>query len=342
MPEWLLAITDLDESNTRTFLEGNDLKLTRRLNGGNTLTFNAESRDERFEEISIGNRGVKAYRDNELRFHGRVWEPMTWRATQINVECQDPWAHVENRRVAAGTVYQNTLAEDIAWALIEDVAVDDAFGTVVRIQRGPNDMSVSRDRTYETGKPVGEAVRELAGVINGFYFRIDPVDDVPGIQAEFVTLYPESGTDHPEVRFEYGEGTLANLDDYEMRQMLPRNQIRARGAEGLTTVAQDAASIQEFDLIEDEVSFTTVELLATLEQHAENELQPDPLEIFSLTPGLEAPALWDDFDVGDTVRFRLVNGALTRAGSALVTEATVSVSDGGSEQLQQIVIQLLE
>jgi hypothetical protein len=334
MPTWQLAVTDLASAN-KLFLEGSGLEVTRDLNGGTSLKFGAEARDAALAELTVGKRGIKAYRDGELRFHGRVWEPVRYAPDVVQFECRDPWAVVKNRRIREEVSYALVDAGDIAWDL---VSLQNGYKTT-RLREGANADSQDRDRTYEAGKLVGEAIEQLAGVINGFWFRVDPVDGVAGTQAELVILHPASGADR-DVLFEFGEATSAGLDGFDLQVLLPRNRIVARGGEGTEpAVAEDAASIAEYDLYEDEVSFTDVTVQATLQAHADAELRPAPIKTFTFDPGPTAPMLWDDFDVGDVVGFRIENGPLVETGTGRVTSATVNVGDAGAETLSRIVME---
>jgi len=345
MPEWQLVSTSLASENL-TLFEGLGLRLRRRLNGGNTLTFAMEAQDTRISDILIGECGIKAYRGATLRFHGRVWEPTTFGPDLVTFVCEDPWAHVENRRVATADglplVYTATDAGAIAWNLILLAKTEPvtSLSTPVRIRQGTTAASIARDRTYEVGKPIGEAIRELANVQNGFYFRVDPVDSVAGTQAEIVFLYPTSGTTQTNVRLQFGADTLSNIADYEIVQTLPRNQVRARGSSSdssIITTVRDIASIAKYDMFEDDVSFSNVSVAATLSQNANEMLEGSAVETIKIVPAPNGPMLWDDFDVGDTLLYYISHGALTRIGSLLITEVEVTVTDGGFEHITSLI-----
>jgi hypothetical protein len=77
----------------------------------------------------------------------------------------------------------------------------------------------------------------------------------------------------------------------------------------------------------------------TLQQHADAELRANPIKTFTFDPGPTGPMLWDDFDVGDIVGFRIENGSLIETGTGRVTSASVSVGNGGAESLSKIVLE---
>lgn len=184
-PEWLLAVTTLGSANL-LFLDGHGLEVTRDLNGGVSFSFWLDSRNSALAELMVGKRAIKVYRGGVLRAHGRVWEPIRHGPDQVAIEVRDPWSVVKNRRVRVDVTYTATDAGTIAWNLI---ALQNGYKTT-RMRQGSIGASVSRDRTYEAGKLVGEAVEQLAGVSRGFYFTIDPVDGVAGTQSEFRVVGP--------------------------------------------------------------------------------------------------------------------------------------------------------
>ena len=52
--------------------------------------------------------------------------------------------------------------------------------------------------------------------------------------------------------------------------------------------------------------------------------------------------LWDDFDIGDTGRGRILDGALDDAATIRIVEATVDVADGsGRETLAGLTVEAL-
>jgi len=342
VPHWLASVEE-NAGGAVSFIDATGLEITRRLNGGNEAKFTLDARDPKAGDLAIASRSMAFYRDGTLRLRGKIWEPLIYRANSVSVEVRDPWFTLEHRRVRTTTRYTATDAGTIAWNLIND---QNSLSTT-RIQQGTITASVSRDRTYERGKQVAEAIKQLSEVINGFYFRFDPVDDTPGTHAELVVMpATASGTTLAGVKFEFGEETISNIEDYEVSVFLPRNRVTSVGAplegEGeITAVATDAASVTTYDLFDEEASFATVETTGTLQEHADEEVRADPIKTYSLSLGPDAPMLWDDFDVGDIISFYIENGELTETGTARVVEATVEVTDEDSERLKGLVIQAL-
>lgn len=331
---WNVVIADVG-GFTRSFIEGIGFQHTRRLNGWSDVRFSLDTLDVRTVEVSVGERTVKAWRDGVLRFHGRIWEPLQDTASLVQVEARDPFAGLMARRVRTETVDNFTDAGLIGWNLIN---AQNAF-TSTNISQGVIDTSVSRSRTYEAGKTVGEAIVQLTEVEDGFFFTIDPDESVPGVYGLYRVKYPTSGSDRSaSVRFEYGEGTQANIADYAISTLLPVNRITATGQQ-LTSSAEDVASQNQYGMYEQEKAFSSVTLQATLDEHAAAELRPAPIEVFSVTPNPESPLLYEDFDVGDLVGLTIRHGRINRTISARVTEATVNVDDNSDERLSGLILE---
>jgi hypothetical protein len=164
--------------------------------------------------------------------------------------------------------------------------------------------------------------------------------------AELVLRWPDAGTDRTAARFEYGEGTLANLATYTLTQSLPINAVTYTGASekpSLTARASDPASIARYDLLEAWYSDPDVTVASTLQEKADERLRAFPSQVVEVdavvagpsVAGPPVPRLWRDFDVGDTVYLSVRDDA-TRVYNmpALVTGAALSVSEeDASEQL---------
>lgn len=339
MPEWILAVADGLTGTNRTFIDGLDFTIARNRDGGSVLTTSVEARDPRVAELLVGKRAIKAYRGGVLRFHGKIWEPLRHTADLVHVEARSPFAGVVmNRRVRALTTFTNVDLVTIATSLI---TTQNGFSPT-RLVVGSTTTTSNASRSIEPGKSVGEAIVELTQVASSFTFRETPIETA-GVQAEINFLRTSAVAVSNALVFEFGESTTGKLRDYEVVTMLPRNRITARGqteaGAELISTQQDAASIAEWDLYEDDVAFGTPDLQATVDAHAAGELRAAPPQTFSVTPGPESPMLWDSFDVADKGRFRVVNGPLDLSGSAWINSATVKVSKNGAETLESLVLQ---
>jgi hypothetical protein len=344
------------ESVRRGDVEYHGLKITRRLNGGMTASCVIDSHSSEAAEVAIGSRALRVY-DVELdalRFHGKLRDPFTRTPGGINVTAGSPYTLLDRRRLQ-GTFSRSAI--DAGQIVSELLTAENARGTT-RLRMGAIAASVARDRTYEPGKSVQEIIDQLADVDDGFYFVENPVDDTPGVYAELVILYPASGVDQPDARFEFGweaGEAIGNLEGFTVAETLPTNGVTATGSgegEGakLTSRKEDASSIATYDLLETEIAFSDVSIQATLDAHALEGLQPAPGATFAVevvaaggVGGIYVPRLWRDFDVGDTGRVTIHDGA-TRFDDVPVrmTEATVGVDDrDASERLETLTLEVV-
>jgi hypothetical protein len=354
---WTLVVDDKSGPGSRE-LPYQDVSVTRRENGAMTLQGRVDVESEASQLLLPGSSSIRGYReprgggDKVLRFRGKVAEPHSDDQNSVEFFAADPLWWASFRRIYGivggavaydqARVFTQIDAGAIAWALLND---QNLYRNTLRIKQGLIELSVKRDRTYDPGKNLLEALTELAEIDGGFFFHADPVED-EGVHAALVVRWPDSGGDLEGVRFEYGAGTLGNLEGFRREHRLPRNGITATGSgdgEGrLSARAEDLASIAAFDLIEDELSLQDVTSFSTLAAHAQEEIRGETQYVYSVTPlptgaeDAEEPigfALWDDFDVGDNVRLTIDHGRVRDFDVPVrVAEATVSISDVATEE----------
>jgi antitoxin (DNA-binding transcriptional repressor) of toxin-antitoxin stability system len=268
------------------------------------------------------------------------------------VRADDPFAALAERLIQEETVYT---AEDQG-DLIADLIADQNAREPTHLTMGSYSATVDRDRTYEQGKVVGEAIEQLSDVIDGPYFVINAVDD-DEVVGEFVLRHPDSGQDFADaVRFEYGIGTMRNVARITVDANPPINRVLAVGAtaadEGdpLLATAEDADSIDDFGMRERFISQTDVLVQDTLDDAAESEIYADPVKAYQLTAaspdshgGNALPRLFDDFDVGDTVTLHAEGRSprLQFEVTARVIEVVVTVGTEGEETLSSIVVEVI-
>lgn len=295
--------------------------------------------------IEVGSTVLRVYRDGVLRMAGQV----TWvnddadAAGQggVSLRAEDPLGPLGDRYLGADLSYVQEEQALIAWGLID--AAQQLRGPAF-VRQGILAAGKRRDRSYEHGKQVREALQQLSEVDDGPYLRIDPVDEGETL-GQLMVLWPSPGPLAPEVSLQYGAGTLANIDSYEVESLPPVNRVLALGSgDGdaqLTAVAEDQASIDQYGCWERVVTHSDVVLQATLDEHARGALQPAPRRSYRLTLNAErAPALWDDFDVGYRLPLYIRSPRLTVDTVVLVTSATVEWEDRRSrERITELVVQ---
>lgn len=181
-------------------------------------------------------------------------------------------------------------------------------------------------------KPIGELVAELAAVLDGPDWRVEPIDAVASTNPSLayygeLTVQPVIGTTHLEQPFEYGDGRL-NVKSYKRTVSLEGSANRLfnlpagfpdQATAGVLS-SSDAASQSLRGLLEAVVTGElTVDLLrqALLDHHlavrkgARQVITFDPVNDLS---GERLPRLRVDYDVGDVVPFRASVARLDATG----------------------------
>lgn len=346
---WQLVATDLNQQ-VRAFLDdARGFSVTPRLNGYGEVGFDLDAKDTAALELGVAHRAIRAYQDGTLRFNGKVWEPLSRKSSGVSVAARGPLSEFLNRRVRALASYTATNNAGGPWdagqIALDQLAAQNAIRNTF-LAAGTRQASANRVRTYDPGTKMSDVIdADLAGAAGGFFFKERYVDNVAGALALLDLLYPAAGANHADARFEYGDGTLDNLLDYEEIEMNPLNRMTvassASGGGRIAQPAEDAASILEYGLFEDETTYSDVSDTTLLLSQAIASVKATPPKTYSLSPGLEAPVLFRDFNVGDFVRLAIFHGSVNFEGWVRVLEATLDVDDIGTETLTEIKVELV-
>jgi hypothetical protein len=348
---WLCQVIDRTGA-AKAFVVPKGLEISPRLNGAAQATFTIEFADASAPDVAVGSRAVALWRGSTLRFAGQItgltWSGDTTSGRKVAVTARDPLAVLERRFLGSGVSYAATDAGAIVTALLALANAQEE----THLQMGTVATSVNRDRTYDLAKQIGEAVLQLAEVQQGFWFRVDAIASGAKF-GELVILYPDSGSDRPGARWEFGEGTRDNLDSYSVADELPVNDVIGLGADSgdgtqLTATAEDATSKSERGMWGKSYSATDVSEQATLNAHVAGEIRADPPRTFTVQPistpvneSAAAPRMWVDFDIGDTGRLSIPGGGVgVEDLEVRIIAATVAVSDDAEvEQIKNLQLQ---
>lgn len=298
-----------------------------------------------FEALNTGIPQLRVYRDNgDLEFSG-LWTPMSGASeagqeTYVNMVFRDAFTMLRHRLTAATVTYTATDAGLIAKALI-DYTNTTHGDTTIATDTSWVQLSKTRDRAYEH-KTIGEAIVELTEVLDGFDWY--PVYLDPRVSAGKTMEFHVAatlGADQPAARFEYGEGTLANCVGYGFTTSLPINRARALGADNAGTpfVSEkaDATSEATYRTYMQTVSASDVAETATLDDKAQDALRPSPAHVTDFTPDPAlAPLPFDDFWLGDTVRWNVDDGAMQEQTSPRVQ--TIELGYDESDNLEDLKV----
>lgn len=216
----------------------------------------------------------------------------------------------------------------IAWDLISDSQA--LPGGDLGITPGVGATTgVLRDRTYEEGKKLSEAIDQLAQVDGGFDWDIGP-------DLAFNAYYPARGAlkDFVVHHNITTSGIKRTVDPSSYA-----NAVRHSGADGgptpVTRTVADLASRRE-GRWESQVGDTDVTVASTLAEKADWLLSESSVIRPSYTATL-APGVWDGPStlwLGDTCRLVIRSGRLDVDTTVRVFEIAISIGDDGGETVE--------
>ena len=251
----------------------------------------------------------------------------------LKPEWRDPFGLLDYRHTPATVTYTGIDAGQIAWALI------DATDANAYLAQGSIEATKPRDRTYERAG-IAASIVNLTEVIEGFDFRIDPLElDVDGALGSFNVMVT-AGTDRTnQLAFEFGHDTIDNVMAVSRTIEPPVNRAIMRGAgePPLESVVTDAASIAAYGAWEKVETQSDISEQETLDDRAARLLQPDPIQRIRFDPDpATAPRPFVDYDVGDTVSFKARKDSFAIDTQARLTAIEVTVDASGVEQSHRL------
>lgn len=217
----------------------------------------------------------------------------------------------------------------IAQQLINTTNTDGPTG----LTTGLLETTKPRLRTYQYAN-IGEAITELAGLLDGFDFYETYNSEL--ILAT-LNIAARLGADKPGARFEYGPGTLSNVRSVSRTTQPPCNRVTVLGANGLTATRSDQTSIGKYGLWPSQQSATDTDAQLVLDDKALAALRPNPVRTINFAPDYSldgCPRPWDDFWIGDTIRFYGRRGAFNEQLSMRINTLTVVIDDNGTETFE--------
>ncbi len=285
-----------------------------------------------YSALGSGLPQLRAYLDGDLKFSGRfapLQESSDQDTSQATVTFKSPLAGLESRFRASAVTYTAEDQGDIAWALIADENARGETGLV----EGTITATVDRDRTYELGKQILEALIQLGEVENGVAFWETPLEpeDSAGALAEF-NAGPRPGIDRSTfIKFELGDGTLDNCISVQREIKLPINRASVVG-DGVSASSGDSDSVTKYGLWEAFETLSDVTEVATVSARAAAMVVPDPIQIVTFEPDpAAAPRPWDEWWLGDTVSFKADRDALQISTTARPRALEIVLDDQGNE-----------
>ncbi|MCP3800203.1 hypothetical protein NLX83_13135 [Allokutzneria sp. A3M-2-11 16] len=276
--------------------------------------------------------------------HGRiVWSGLLWDAapdyttSTLTLECEGWLSYFRRRHIHTSRQYIHWDQADIARDLLQHAGTYGPSSRLGMIEYGREMTGVARDRTYKESerKSIGEAVEQLADVIDGFDFAFRAEwsgPDADELAVRFVIDYPRTGRDRD---MSLVDGQNCSILSATVGGKSLSTFALASGAgdgdEQLWTTSDRPSLVHP--RLEEVASYSDVKELPTLQGKADRivrqgshpvvlpkiELYPDAL------PGLDSIA------VGDQVAVTGGYGLVLIAGTWRVTEIAVSVDDAGAD-----------
>jgi len=239
-----------------------------------------------------------------------------------------------DRYIPAGTELAALEAAQMAWQLIEDTQ---ALGTL-GILEGSLPDSVARTKTWDTPSPVLAAIRELAGLADGFEFGVEP--DTTGAY-RFDVWHPRRGADRGVVlEADRNVGSVSPTWDAGPGKIA--NDVTVAGVDQVAVTASDPVSAAAYRLRQRYLSLPDADEATTLGDRAEAELARDaqmrPSGTVRLLPGAPDANL-DAIALGDVVTMDYAAGWARFEGPYRVRSIEVALPDAPSHEALTLTVE---
>lgn len=291
MPEYTYRFADLLTDADVVELELSDVKFDRRINQAGAFSATAVVSNsevaEQVKKVVPAKTIVHVYRDSEIWGSYIIWTMNISSSSHgpVKVDFQgaslESW--LEKRIIDTDLTFTGVDQFDIARALIDNAQLGwTPYETAshLGIEYNLDDSGILRDRSYylTDAASVGQRLRELANVDNGFEFMINTYED-NGIRHRIFLIYSQMGYEENDVIFTYP----GNINSYELtydatssatawwtRGDTIDDDITATSAPLMTPIPSlsDLWLSNGYPHLDRVVDYTSVTLLTTLEDYA--------------------------------------------------------------------------
>lgn len=320
MADYTYFTADLRTDTILSELPLRDVTFSSVLNGSGSFSATIPYNDPRWDKIGIKGattpRKTALYvdRDGVLVWGGIIWTRLP-EDGRLRIDGNDFWSYFRHRYIRAtqtfAAVDQLTIAQDLI-----DYAQGQTGGDI-GVQVGSEVSGVLRDRPYwgYERKNIGEAIEQLASVIDGFDFAVD-VRYASGIPERVLSLgYPRRGRTASASGHVFERSrTGGNIVKYPWPEdgTETANLIDAIGAgEGDSMLISTAVDQSQIDLglplLEAVTTYKDVSVQETLTEHAQGDLEKARQVISrpQVTVRADADPVFGSYIVGDEARFRI-------------------------------------
>ena len=287
--------------------------------------------------VTGGATAVYIERNSRFVWSGLVWDGQAdFAAGTLELKCEGWLSYFRLRHYHATTAFAQADQADIARALIQHAGQYGDGSRLGMIEYGIAKTGVKRDRTYKGSehKSIGEAVEQLAAVINGFDFSFDTTWRGDDLITTFNVHYPAIGRSRP-VTLEQGRNCDITGASIGGKSVITHAFTLGAGDGADQVWASAGGPSKVFPRLESVESFSDIKEYGTLKAKAEERARigasPIVLPSIELYPD-SAPGL-DDFDLGDALTVRGGHGLVEIDGMWRITEVSVSVNESGAEQV---------
>ncbi|MGW4829527.1 hypothetical protein ACWEOG_18230 [Amycolatopsis japonica] len=287
--------------------------------------------------VTGGATAVYIERNGRFAWSGLIWDAQAdFAAGTMELQCEGWLSYFRLRHYHATTAFTQVDQADIARSLLQHAGQYGDGSRLGMISYGTEKTGVKRDRTYKESehKSIGEAVEQLAAVINGFDFSFGTEWQDVDLRTTFRIHYPTVGRARA-VTLEQGRNCDIVAASVGGKSVVTHAFALGSG-DGADQVWASAGSPSKiFPRLEAVESFSDIKEYPTLKAKAEERTRigafPVVLPSIALYPE-SSPGL-DDFDLGDALTVRGGYGLVPIDGMWRITELSVSVDESGTEQI---------
>ncbi len=287
---------------------------------------------------------VYVERNGRFTWSGLYWDgDVDYAAGTLTMHCEGWLSYFRLRGVHTTKQYVQWDQADIARDLLRHAETYGPGSRLGMIRYGTELTGVKRDRTYKESdhKSIGEAVEQLADVIDGFDFSFDaewsgPAEDELAVW--FRVRYPATGRRRDVV---LEDGVNCDVTSARLGGKSVRNFAVVTGAgdgpEQLWATSSRPSTL--YPRLEAVVSASDVKEHATLKAKADNitRTQAAPILLPTIEVYPDAALGLSALSVGDVVSVVGGYGLVPVAGEWMVTEVGASVDTAGAETISVTV-----
>lgn len=316
------------------FKEFRNLKFSRRLNNYGTCSFEIPADDPKASSlIALRAYTIEVYRDDFLIWAGEqaVRDGQLDKAGNnwCKITCFDWFEQLFSRYTGESVTFAGVDAGEIAWQLIDTTQTESDLG----ITEGTIEATQNRDRTYNN-QNIGEAIINLANVINGFDFEINT--------SQVFNVAANIGVDRTNLVLEYGRNIQAIQITEDFSSPINRAIVLGSGSDftaPLRVDRDDAASQALYGLREGLINELEVSEITTLEDKGDALTRKKGMPLLktrmTLIPS-SSPTI-EDFALGDILTLKVVSGVYNIQSQFRVYEWTVSYPPSEIEVLDLVL-----